>query len=197
MTVPVLFAVIGGFTTEIGEMALQGVAQLAPTGVMLMFAILYFGIMIDAGLFDPVVGKILKVVKGDPLKITIGTAILVMIISLDGDGTTTYIITISAMLPLYKKVGMNPLILAALALLGNSVMNITPWAGAMARAVSALNLEMADVFIPIIPAMIAGAIWVLFAAYVFGLKERKRLGVLNIEYDESLSQEAATEDLIS
>ena len=89
MVIPVLFAIIGGFTTDIGEMALNGVKELAPTGVMLMFAILYFGIMIDAGLFDPVVGRILKIVKGDPLKITIGTAILVLIISLDGDGTTT------------------------------------------------------------------------------------------------------------
>lgn len=64
MVIPVIFAIIGGFTTDIGEMALAGVKELAPTGVMLMFAILYFGIMIDAGLFDPVVGKILKIVKG-------------------------------------------------------------------------------------------------------------------------------------
>ena len=30
------------------------ISNLAPTGVMLMFAILYFGIMIDAGLFEQV-----------------------------------------------------------------------------------------------------------------------------------------------
>jgi citrate-Mg2+:H+ or citrate-Ca2+:H+ symporter, CitMHS family len=181
MIIPALFAVIGGFSKDLGEMALAGIEELAPTGVMLMFAILYFGIMIDAGLFDPVVGKILKIVKGDPLKITIGTAVLVLIISLDGDGTTTYMITISAMLPLYKRIGMSPLILASIAVLGSAAMNITPWAGAMARVVSALNLEMSDVFVPLIPAMVGGALWVIFTAYVFGMKERKRLGVIDLK----------------
>lgn len=170
MVIPVLFAIIGGFTSGIGEMALNGVKELAPTGVMLMFAILYFGIMIDAGLFDPVVGRILKIVKGDPLKITIGTAILVLIISLDGDGTTTYMITLSAMLPLYKKLNMKPMILACIAIMGSGVMNLTPWGGPTARVMSALKLDASQVFTPLIPAMIGGAVWLLFTAYYFGKK---------------------------
>ncbi len=60
--VPIAFAAIGGFGPELGPMMLDGVKKLAPTGVMLMFAILYFGLMIDAGLFDPVVRAILKIV---------------------------------------------------------------------------------------------------------------------------------------
>ena len=118
MLIPSLFAILSGFGSGIGDMILEGVKELAPTGIMLLFAILYFGIMIDAGLFDPVVNKILKVVKGDPLKIVIGTAILVIIVSLDGDGTTTYMITISAMLPLYTQLKMNPLILTGITMLG-------------------------------------------------------------------------------
>ena len=47
--------------------------------------------MIDAGLFDPMVNRILKLVKGDPVKITIGAAVLAMLVSLDGDDTTTFI----------------------------------------------------------------------------------------------------------
>ncbi|MBL8268567.1 MAG: citrate transporter, partial [Steroidobacter sp.] len=48
--IPVLFALVAGFGGEgIGTMMLEGIRTLAPTGVMLMFAILYFGIMIDAG----------------------------------------------------------------------------------------------------------------------------------------------------
>ena len=82
--VPIGFGLIGGFGGELGPMMLAGIKQLAPTGVMLMFAILYFGVMIDAGLFDPVVRLILKLVKGDPMKIVVGTAVLTMIVSLDG-----------------------------------------------------------------------------------------------------------------
>ena len=75
-----------------------------------IFAVIYFGIMIDAGLFDPMVNRILKLVKGDPVKITIGAAVLAMLVSLDGDGTTTFIISVSAMLPITTKLKMNPLI---------------------------------------------------------------------------------------
>lgn len=96
IVVPVVFALISGFGKDLGEMMIQGVTDLAPTGIMLLFAILYFGIMIDSGLFDPLIAKILSLVKGDPLKIAVGTAVLTMTISLDGDGTTTYMITIAA-----------------------------------------------------------------------------------------------------
>lgn len=183
--VPIVFALIGGFAPELGTMIMDGVKQIAPTGVMLIFAILYFGIMIDAGLFDPIVSKILKIVKGDPVKIVMGTAALVLIVSLDGDGTTTYMITISAMLPLYKRLGMNPLILAGVAMLGSGVMNITPWGGPTARAMTALHLDASQLFTPLIPSMIVGASWVMGVAYYLGRKERQRLGTVDIHYSQS------------
>ncbi|MBO1514565.1 CitMHS family transporter [Metabacillus bambusae] len=200
IVIPVLFAVIGGFASELGPMLIDGINQLAPTGVMLMFAILYFGIMIDAGLFDPVVGTILKAVKGDPLKIIVGTAVLALVVSLDGDGTTTYMITISAMLPLYQRLGMNPLMLPCIAIMGVGVTNLTPWGGPTARAVSALKLDMSEVFVPLVPAMIGGALWVIFVAYLFGLKERKRVGILEMsklpkQQLMAASQQAATVEL--
>ncbi|UTH12753.1 CitMHS family transporter [Macrococcus equipercicus] len=175
--VPTVFAIIGGFYNGIGEHMLEGLKQVAPTGMMLIFAILYFGIMIDAGLFDPVINVIIKAVKGDPLKITIGTVILASLVALDGDGTTTFIITVTAMLPLYRKVGMNPYILAALALLSIGVMNMTPWGGPTARAISALQTTTEEVFTPIIPVMAAGILFALGVAYYFGVKERKRVGI--------------------
>ena len=63
ISIPIVFAIIGGFAPTMGSMMLDGIRKIAPTGVMLMFAILYFGVMIHAGLFDPVVGVILKLVK--------------------------------------------------------------------------------------------------------------------------------------
>lgn len=62
--IPIIFALIGGFYANVGPMMLDGIKKLAPTGIMLMFAILYFGIMIDSGLFDPIISKILKIVNG-------------------------------------------------------------------------------------------------------------------------------------
>lgn len=73
--IPTIFALIGGFYAGLGAMMLDGVKKLAPTGVMLTFSILYFGLMIDAGLFDPLVRFILRMVRGDPLKVLVGTAV--------------------------------------------------------------------------------------------------------------------------
>ena len=102
----ILAALLGHFpTAKLGPMLLDGLKTLAPTGVMLLFAILYFALMIDRGLFDGVVAWILRRVKGDPLKVALGTVALTLIVSLDGDGSTTYMICVAALLPLYQRHG--------------------------------------------------------------------------------------------
>lgn len=180
MVVPIAFGVIGGFGAGLGPMMLDGIRSLAPTGIMLMFAILYFGVMIDAGLFDPVVRLIVRLVQGDPLKIVVGTAALAMFISLDGDGATAYMITVSAMLPLYIRLGMSRLVLACVIMLAGGVFNVLPWGGPTARAASALGVDVSELFVPMILPMAVAAAWVLFVAYVLGMRERKRLGVVSI-----------------
>ena len=81
----------------IGDMITDGIKSLAPTAALLFFAIIFFGIMIDVGLFDPLVRGILRVVRNDPMKLVVGTAVLAMVVSLDGDGSTTFIIVTSAL----------------------------------------------------------------------------------------------------
>jgi CitMHS family citrate-Mg2+:H+ or citrate-Ca2+:H+ symporter len=175
IAVPVAFGLLAGFGENLGPMMLEGVKTLAPTGVMLAFAILYFGLMVDAGLFDPLVRLIVRLADGDPVKVLVGTAALALCVSLDGDGSTTYIICVSAMLPLYRRLGLNPLMLACLLMLACGVTNITPWGGPTARAASALHLDPAEIFIPLIPAMLAGAVAILVLAWRFGRMERARL----------------------
>lgn len=194
MLIPIVFGIIGGFAKGIGPMMLDGVKDVAPTSIMILFAILYFGLMIDTGLFDPLIAFILKVVKGDPLKIVVGTAVLSMMVALDGDGTTTYMITASALLPLYKKLKMNPLILAGIAMLSMGVMNMTPWGGASAMAMSSLGLTSSELFFPLIPVMGIGLLWVLFVSFIFGRRERKRLGV--IDFQDTFKEIASASEIV-
>ena len=132
--VPLLFGLIAGFNTkELGEMMLTGIKQVAPTGILLMFAVLYFATMLDSGLFDPIIGVIVKSVKGDPLKVIMGTAILTMLVHLDGDGTATFMIVLSAFLPIYKKLKINRLILSGIIAMSVGPIHLVPWSGTSAR----------------------------------------------------------------
>ncbi|GGN90219.1 citrate:proton symporter [Streptomyces albiflavescens] len=189
--IPALFCVFVGKGAKLGDYVIDGVTSLAPTAAMLMFAIVYFGVMIDVGLFDPIVRGILKFCKADPLRIVVGTALLAAIVSLDGDGSTTFMITVSAMYPLYKRLKMSLVVMTGVAAMANGVMNTLPWGGPTARAATALKLDASDIFVPMIPALAVGLLGVFALAYVLGRRERKRLGVLTL--DEVLEpQEAET-----
>ncbi|MCQ9180934.1 citrate:proton symporter [Streptomyces sp. IBSBF 2953] len=179
--IPALFCVFVGKGAKLGDYVLDGVTSLAPTAAMLMFAIVYFGVMIDVGLFDPIVRGILKFCKADPLRIVIGTALLAAIVSLDGDGSTTFMITVSAMYPLYKRLKMSLVVMTGVAAMANGVMNTLPWGGPTARAATALKLDASDIFVPMIPALAVGLLFVFVLAYVLGRRERTRLGVLTLD----------------
>ncbi|WP_406690137.1 citrate:proton symporter [Saccharopolyspora sp. ID03-671] len=175
IAVPAVFALVGGFAPDLGDMITDGITSVAPTAAMLLFAILYFGIMIDAGLFDPIARGVVRLTRNDPLRLIVGTVALVALVSLDGDGTTTFMITVSALLPIYRRLGVSPVIMTGLACLTNAILNVVPWGGPAARAASALRLDPQQLFVPMIPALLAGLATVFVLAYVLGQRERIRL----------------------
>ncbi|MDX3609533.1 citrate:proton symporter [Streptomyces sp. FL06-04B] len=189
--IPALFCVALGQGAQLGDYVIEGVGNLAPTAAMLMFAIVYFGVMIDVGLFDPIVRGILKFCQADPMRIVVGTAVLAAIVSLDGDGSTTFMITVSAMYPLYKRLKMSLVVMTGVAATANGVMNTLPWGGPTARAATALKLDASEIFVPMIPALATGLLAVFVLAYVLGIRERKRLGMLTL--DEALAREPQPE----
>lgn len=176
--VPTVFGLFAGAGLGMGDMVIDAITDMAPTAALLMFAIMYFGIMIDVGLFDPLIRIITRLTGDDPAKIVLGTAILAGAVSLDGDGSTTFIITTSAMLPLYLRLGMSPVILTCVAGLMNGTMNIVPWGGPTVRAATALKLDPNDVFVPMLPSLGVGLLVALAFAWIMGLSERRRIGTL-------------------
>ncbi|ANB05547.1 citrate:proton symporter [Streptomyces ambofaciens] len=192
--IPALFCVFVGKGAHLGDYVIDGVSSLAPTAAMLMFAIVYFGVMIDVGLFDPIVRAILKFCKADPMRIVVGTALLAAIVSLDGDGSTTFMITVSAMYPLYKRLKMSLVVMTGVAAMANGVMNTLPWGGPTARAATALKVDATDIFVPMIPALAVGLLAVVVLAYVLGLRERRRVGTLTL--DEALVREPESETVL-
>lgn len=173
--VPTVFGLFAGAGLGIGDMVMDSMKSMTSTAALLMFAIIYFGLMIDVGLFDPLVKFILRKLGNDPAKVVLGTAILAAAVSLDGDGSTTFILTTAALLPVYLRLKMSPVVLTCVAGLANGTMNILPWGGPTARAATALKIDVNDVFVPMIPSLVAGLVVVLAFSWLLGLQERNRL----------------------
>ncbi|MEU3331629.1 CitMHS family transporter [Glutamicibacter creatinolyticus] len=173
--VPTVFGLFAGAGLGLGDMVMDAVKSMSGTAALLMFAIMYFGIMIDVGLFDKLVAAILKLVGNDPAKVVIGTALLTAVISLDGDGSTTFIVVTAALLPVYQRLGMSPVVLTCVAGLTNGTLNVVPWGGPTARAAAALGVEATDIFVPMLPSLGVALVVVGIFAWQLGLSERRRL----------------------
>ncbi|MFC4561705.1 CitMHS family transporter [Nocardiopsis mangrovi] len=176
MITPIAAALIAGRGTDLGDMILSGLETVAPTAALLLFAVLYFGLMMEAELFDPISRLIIKASKGDPVRICVGTAVLALLVALDGDGTTSYMIICSAFLPIYRRLGMNPLVIATIATMSlGAVSGTTPWGGAATRGISVLHLDATEYFVHMIGPMALTSLAIIAVAYILGRRERREI----------------------
>jgi len=195
LVVGILTGIPGRWGYDAGDMptfALAGIvgnndldiSGVASTAIMLLFAILFFGLMLTAGLFAPVTRLILKLVHGDPLRLLVGTAVLALLVSVDGDGSTTTLVVCSALIPVYRRLNMRMMDLAVIIILGNSIMNLLPWGGPTARIIAALGVDEGELMRRILPGMVLAAGWVIIVAVLRGRAERKRLGICDVTAEE-------------
>ena len=174
ISVPSAAALAGGFGLKTGTFMLTGISEMAPLAGMFVFAILYFGIITDAGILDPLINLVLRFAGGRPARLAVATALLALLIHLDGSGAVTFLITIPIMLPIYKRAGMDRRVLACAASLAAGV-NFLPWTGPMIRASAALHIPVTDIFRPLIPVQIAGLLFTFAMAWALGRTEERRL----------------------
>ena len=171
--VPIAAALAGGFAPQLGTFAMDGIRGVAPTAALLAFAVVYFGVMHDAGLFAPVIGRVVRLVGRDPRKVVIGTAALATIAHLDGAGASTFMVTVPAMLPIYQRLGMDPLILTCTTAMAAGTMNILPWGGPATRAATALQVGVGELFTPLVVPTLAGVAMVFVLAAWIGARARR------------------------
>jgi len=176
IAIPVVSALLAGFGAKTASFMLHGIQGVAGVAGMFIFAILFFGVMTDAGMLDPIIDRILRTVGSNPARIVMGTSLLALLVHLDGSGAVTFLVTIPVMLPLYERLGMDKRVLACAASLSAGV-NFLPWTGPMIRASAALHIPVATMFNPLIPVQIAGLVFVFSAAWWMGKREAKRLGL--------------------
>ncbi len=170
--VPIGTGMLAGKTAELPQLIGEGVQTIAPTGVMFVFAILFFGILLDAGTFQPIIDRLLKMAGNDPVKISLATALLAMLVHLDGSGAVTFLVVIPALAPIYDQLGMKRITLACIVALAAGTMNMLPWGGPTIRAATALNVPVTDLFNPMVIPLLTGLVTVFGIAFFLGKKEK-------------------------
>jgi CitMHS family citrate-Mg2+:H+ or citrate-Ca2+:H+ symporter len=174
IVIPIAASLVGGFGWDTSKFIVSGLQNLAPVVGMFVFAILFFGIVTDAGMLDPIIDRILRTVGTRPTRIVTGTTLLALLIHLDGSGAVTFLITIPAMLPLYDRLGIDRRILACAAAMAAGV-NFLPWTGPMIRASASLKLSIPEIFNPLLPVQIVGLVFIFAVSYWLGWREERRL----------------------
>ncbi len=159
---------------DIATMIKSGFSSTGPTAALFVFSVLYFGIMTDAGMFDVIIGKLMKLVGDNVMGVCVVTAIIALVGHLDGGGASTFCIVIPAMLPVYKRMHMRPTTLLRIAVLAMGVLNLMPWAGPTMRAASVLGMEAGALWKTILPIQIFGIVLAIAHAVLCGFLEKRR-----------------------
>ena len=191
----------GAFTLdEMAGFIKEGVKGVHCTAILFIFSVLFFGVMTDAGMFDKIIGALMKKVGNNVIGVTLMTCLIAIIGHLDGGGASTFLITIPAMLPVYKRLHMRRETLLLICVTSMGVMNLLPWGGPTMRAASVLGVESNDLWSQIVPMQVVGLVLAVGTAIFWGFQEKKRIAKLGDaavedagKYDDSDSEEKNNE----
>lgn len=191
--IPVLTSLASGFGLRTSGFILNGIQGMASVISMFVFAILFFGVLTDAGMLNPLIQWILRLVGKHPSRIVPGTFLLALMLHLDGSGAVVFLIALPALLPLYETIGIDRRILACAASLAAGV-NFLPWTGPTLRASASLHVSTIALFRPLLPVQIVGLLFALGICVWLGLKEERRIGRIEPETAPAAIPSAAPEN---
>ena len=173
--IPAVVTVLIGQGAALPDYMIKGIVSIAPVAVMFMFAILFFGLMNDVGVFNPIINTTIKVCGSDPRKLFMGVVLITSLVHLDGSGASTFLIVVPAVLPIFDALKLDRRILACLVAMAAGVNNMLPWGGPTIRAAAALDVPVMELYQPLFMVHLSGLLFVFAVAYWLGAKARKSL----------------------
>ena len=175
-----ILVLTGTYTVEeMGDFIASGVSGVHSTAALFIFSVLFFGIMSDVGMFDRIINALMKKVGTNVVGVAVMTCVIAMIGHLDGGGASTFLITIPAMLPVYKRLKMRPTTLLLICVTAMGVMNLLPWGGPTMRSASVLNVDANVLWMQLMPMQGVGILIAFATAFFWGNVEKRRGAGIN------------------
>lgn len=174
--VPLIGVLVAGFDLgQVKEFYSDGTRSVIQIVIMFIFAILFFGIMSDVGLFRPLINALVKLTRGNIIAVSVGTVLVSVVAQLDGAGATTFLLVVPALLPLYKKLHMNPYMLFLLLAASAGVINMLPWGGPTGRVATVLEMDVNELYRPLFGVQLIALAYIMALAVFLGLREKRRI----------------------
>lgn len=171
---PIVFGLLAGINpTDLVEMIKKGVGSVYQTALMLIFAIYFFSVITKVGVFDRIVGKLIRAGGNNITAVMVITVIIAVIGHLDGSGATTFIVALVPLVPLYRKLHIRILSLMMLVAGTAAVMNIVPWGGPTSTVAIALGIDPYEWWLHMLPMQIFGIACLIGFAVFLASKEKK------------------------
>ena len=191
---PTIAALIAGFDPlTVNKFAASGISKMVSTVSLFVFSISFFSLMSDQGVFDPVVNFLIKKAGTNVTLVMLATAAVGIIGHLDGSGATTFIITITAMLPMFKKLKMDNRSLMLLICVAIGVMNVCPWGGPTIRAATVLETDPNILWHRLLPVQGVMLVVTFVVAFLLGGIQKRRIAKLGLTADDSVEEAKAEE----
>ena len=182
--VPIIAALLMGCSlNEINGFISDGLSSVRNTLFLMVFAILFFGILQEAGVFDAIIKFIMRFLGNSVLGTCLITALIGMASGLSGSGATTALCTIPTVRPLFEKQKIRREAILLIETLASGVLCLMPWAPGINEASAYVDLDVYEVFTRIRPLVVCSVIGVLIVAVLTSIVEKKHgAGMTNEEF---------------
>lgn len=193
--IPIICAFLLGFgLKDVQGFMNNGFSSVLNTVVLFSFAIMFFSMLSDVGMFDVIVNRVMGFLGNNVLIVMYIACFVTMISHLDGSGATTALVTIPTMLPIFKKMKIRPICIVAIMSIMSGAMNITPWCASMLRVTSVLSLDAQELWRYLVPVQAVAIIGGLLLMIPLSMVEKRNgAGMTDGEFAElkaSLSKPA-------
>ena len=194
--IPLIGALIAGFSiSEISTFFEAGLLKVSKVATMFLFAILFFSILKELRVFDPMIKTMVRMTRGNVIVVAVMTTLIAAMVHLDGSGAATFLIIIPALLPLYRKLGMSPYLMLLLMAGSMGVMNMVPWGGPLGRSAAVTGIDASVLWQSLIPVQIIGVLIMAGFAVLMGMREQRRIAAAGLNGTTPFEMDCIATDL--
>lgn len=185
MVGPIIIALLMGYSvTEIVDFFLnQFNGTMKSAGLMIIFSILYFGLLTETGFFSTIGNAVFRLTRGKMsiYAVMIMTVILTAVGMLTATIGTAYLVVFPLMLCFYERMQFNKSAALVIVTCTAAAMCFLPWGIGMAINASFANVDVMELCAAVMPISLVFVPVIALEVVYFGIQHKKKGGVMKLE----------------